>query len=105
MAVADAGSPAPQSLATSARCRVLSASYGGRKTLLVRSRAEAEDRFTALTVLEGFEQSMLANYIKAHAPGGTSLGEFATKDAAVAKAKELCPGSTDASDDGASRAG
>jgi hypothetical protein len=57
----------------------------------VRSEAETEVRYTVLTVLEGFEKSMLANYLKAHAPGGTSVGEFASKDAALAKARELCP--------------
>ena len=84
--------PVPQPVAASARCRVLSASYGGKKTLLVRARAGAEVRYTALTVLEGFEGSMLENYIKAHAPGGANVGAFETRDAALARAKELCPG-------------
>jgi hypothetical protein len=73
------------------RCRVFSASYGGTKTLLVRAPAGAEQHYTALTVLEGFEDSMLAGYVKARAPGGTSLGTFDTRDAALAKASELCP--------------
>ena len=72
-------------------CRVLTASYGGKKVLLVRSKASAEARYTVLTVLEGFEKSMLDSYLKAHAPGGSSVGEFANKNAAFAKAKELCP--------------
>lgn len=72
-------------------CRVTSASYGGKKALLVRSAPAAEVHYTVLTVLEGFEASMLANYLKAHAPGGSSVGEFASKDAALAKARELCP--------------
>jgi hypothetical protein len=71
---------------------VLTASYGGKKVFLVRSLAAAETRYTVLTVLEGFERSMLDNYFKAHAPGGSSVGEFESKDAALAKAKELCPG-------------
>jgi hypothetical protein len=70
---------------------VLTASYGGKKVLLVRSEGAAEMRYTVLTVLEGFEKSMLDNYLKAHAPGGSSVGEFESKDAAFAKAKELCP--------------
>jgi hypothetical protein len=89
-------SPVPQPVAASARCRVLSASYGGKKTLLVRARAGAEVRYTALTVLEGFEGSMLENYIKAHAPGGANVGAFETRDAALARAKELCPGAAEA---------
>ena len=73
------------------RCRVFSASYGGTKTLLVRAAAGTEEHYTALTVLDGFEDSMLAGYVKEHAPGGTSLGTFDTPDAALAKAGELCP--------------
>lgn len=74
-------------------CRVLAASYGGKKTLLVRTTAGPNVHYTALTVLEGFEGSMLDNFLKAHAPGGASLGEFENKDAALAKARDLCPGS------------
>lgn len=84
-------SPTPKVATDAGRCRVLTASYGGKKILLVRSKASAEVRFTVLTVLEGFERSMLDNYLKAHAPGGSSVGEFESKDAALAKAKELCP--------------
>ena len=77
--------------ATPGSCRVRTATYGGKKALLVRSEASSEVRYTVLTVLEGFEKSMLDNYVKAHAPGGSSVGEFASKDAALAKARELCP--------------
>jgi len=78
------------------RCRVLSASYGGRKTLLVRADDGAEVRYTALTVFAGFEESMLAGYLKAHAPGGTSVGAFDSKDAALARARQLCPDEAEA---------
>jgi len=87
-----AASAAPKGVANDGECRVLTASYGGKKVFLVRSQAAAETRYTVLTVLEGFERSMLDNYFKAHAPGGSSVGEFESKDAALAKAKELCPG-------------
>jgi hypothetical protein len=72
-------------------CKVSSASYGGKKILLVRTADTTQMRFTVLTVLEGFEKSMLDSYLKAHAPGGSSVGEFASKNAAFAKARELCP--------------
>jgi len=90
------GSALPKSggatnIAATGGCRVLTASYGGKKVLLVRSKTAAEERYTVLTVLEGFEKSMLDSYLKAHAPGGSSIGEFENKDAAFAKAKELCP--------------
>lgn len=82
---------APKVAADGGNCRVLTASYGGKKVLLVRSKGSPDVRYTVLTVLEGFEKSMLDNYLKAHAPGGSSVGEFESKDAAFAKAKELCP--------------
>ena len=87
-----APSPAQKVVANAGQCRVLTASYGGKKVFLVRSRAAAETRYTVLTVLEGFERSMLDSYFKAHAPRGSSVGEFESKDAALAKATELCPG-------------
>lgn len=71
-------------------CKVSSASFGGKKILLVRAGEGSEMRFTVLTVLEGFEKSMLTSYLKAHAPGGSSVGEFASRDAALAKAREMC---------------
>lgn len=83
--------PTAKSDAGSGGCRVGTASYGGKKILLVRSESGSEVRFTVLTVLEGFERSMLDRYLKAHAPGGARIGEFASKDAALAKARELCP--------------
>jgi hypothetical protein len=88
--------PTPETVAGTARCRVLSASYGGKKTLLVRAAAAGEVRYTALTVLDGFERSMLDNFVREHAPGGLSVGEFATKEAALARARQLCPGATQA---------
>lgn len=86
-------------------CSVDWASYGGRKTLLVRSRGGSQVRYTALTVLEGFERSMLESFVKASAPGGSSVGVFATRDAALAKAWELCPGAVTAPQPKAASAG
>jgi hypothetical protein len=107
--VAPKTTPAPKiatednvALATGTGCRVQSASYGGKKALLVRSEKATQVHYTVLTVLEGFERSMLDNYVKAHAPGGTSVGEFASRDAALAKAKELCPKAAVAPREGAS---
>ena len=89
-------------VAAPATCPVTTASYGGKKILLVRAAADAEVRFTVLTVLEGFEKSMLDSYLKAHAPGGSSVGEFANKNAAFAKARELCPSVAAPAGEGAS---
>jgi hypothetical protein len=71
-------------------CRIDSASFGGTKTVLIRSQEEGAPRYTALSVLDAFERSMTATFIKAQAPGGQSLGAFESKEAALARARELC---------------
>jgi hypothetical protein len=77
-----------------ATCRVLAASFGGRKAVLIRADTPAETQFTALTVIEGFERSMVDTYVRSRAPGGHAIGEFATSEAAMARARELCPSAT-----------
>jgi len=72
-------------------CVVSKASYGGKKTLLIRASSPESTRYTALTVLEGFEKSMLDSFIKTRAPGGSLVGEFPDPAAALVKARELCP--------------
>lgn len=74
-----------------AACRIDAASFGGTKTLLIRSEEGRNVRLVALTVLDGFEKSMSETFIRGQAAGGQSLGEFPSKDAALAKARELCP--------------
>ncbi len=88
-----------------AGCRVFSASYGGTKTLLVKAVSGEELHYTALTVLDGFEDSMLAGYLKAHAPGGSSIGSFDTRDAALTRAGDLCPGPADTPNSASMNAG
>jgi hypothetical protein len=105
MNTAQAAAKPAARVATSSGCHVTTASYGGKKALLVRSGAAPAVRYTVLTVLEGFEASMLDSYLKAHAPDGSSVGEFASKDAALAKARELCPGGAGAPRGEAPRAG
>jgi hypothetical protein len=88
----------PQAAApVSGPCRVLAASYGGKKTLLVRAHVGGETRYTALTVIDGFEKSMFDIYAKASAPnseggGAEIVGEYPTKDEALADARTNCPG-------------
>lgn len=86
-----AGPKIPQPAEPTA-CRVLMASYGGKKTMLIRHVAQDAVEYTALRVLDGFERSMTESYIKAHAPGGTLVGEFASSEDAFARAYQLCPG-------------
>jgi hypothetical protein len=68
-------------------------SYGGKKAVLIRVPDPDKPRYIALTVLDGFEQTLTDSYIRARAPGGTVLGEFPDQDTALEKARVLCPGS------------
>ncbi len=72
-------------------CHVLSASYGGTKTLLIRSTAEGATQYTALTVIDGFEKSMFDAYARAEARGAEIVGEYVDRDAALADARVNCP--------------
>ncbi len=83
--------PGPPPAAPVATCRVQAASYGGRKTLLIRTLAGGVEQFTALSVLDGFERSMAESFIRTHAQGGQPIAEFSSPDAALARAFELCP--------------
>ncbi|HHI81574.1 MAG TPA: hypothetical protein ENJ99_00315 [Rhizobiales bacterium] len=74
------------------RCSVLSASFGGPKTLLIKARNNGTITYTALSVLAGFEKSMTNSYLKSHASGGgRTIGEYASKREALARAFALCP--------------
>lgn len=81
----------PATTSQVAPCRVLSASYGGNKTLLVRAASAGETRYTALTVLDGFEKTMFDTYAKSQGISGEVVGEYATKDDALADARTNCP--------------
>ena len=72
------------------RCRVLTASYGGAKAVLIRSMVDGEQQLTALEVHHGFEHSMVDLYMRKWTPGGAAIGEFASQAAAVARANEIC---------------
>ncbi|MGE3515000.1 MAG: hypothetical protein AB7H53_07610 [Hyphomicrobium sp.] len=72
-------------------CRILSASYGGHKTLLVQADASGATQLTALTVLDGFEDTMLESYAKERAPGAKLIGTYASRDDALTKARTICP--------------
>ena len=78
--------------ATPGDCRVTAASYGGTKTLLVQSESSGVLQLTALTVLDGFEKSMVDSFAKANAPGAKVLGEYESKSDALAEANAICSG-------------
>lgn len=81
----------PDRTPRSAACRVWTASYGGSKSILIRSAVGEEVHYTALQVLDGFEQSLSRTFIRTHAQGGEPIEEFESREAALARAFELCP--------------
>ncbi len=94
------GGPLPADLGDAAKaaeaapapsCKVLTASYGGNKTLLIRSRAGEEVQYTALTIVDGFERSMFDAYARTEAQGAEIVGEYPSREAALADAKFNCP--------------
>lgn len=88
------GGPVPPSPSAAApmRCHILEASYGGTKTLLLRSRApDGNTNLTALTVLDGFEKTMVETYAKASGVTADIVGEYPNKDAALGEARSNCP--------------
>ena len=74
-------------------CRLATASYGGRKTVLIKSVVNGDELYTVLTVLDGFEKSMTATFLKTRAPAGEMLGEFPDQSSALAQARQMCPSS------------
>lgn len=92
------GGPVPPLEATTAEvsapgsnCHILTASYGGTKTLLLKSSVGGETNLMVLTVLDGFEKSMVATYAKQTGSTAELVGEYPSKNAALAEARGNCP--------------
>lgn len=83
--------PEPPAAAPPA-CRVMSATYGGTRTLLVETHVGGETRYTALGVFAGFEQSMGERFIHAQDKAtGRLISSHESREAALAAAYQLCP--------------
>ena len=82
---------APAALPKGAKCKVLTASYGGQKAILIQAPGEGGVHFTVLDVNDGNEKREADAYIAAYAKGGTVAGEYASHTQAIDKAFELCP--------------
>ena len=79
------------SVPPAAGCKVLTASYGGAKSVIIKSLASDATNYTVLDVNEGSEAREAEAYISAYAPGGKQVGEFKSQATALDKAFELCP--------------
>lgn len=72
------------------RCVIETARYGGETTVLVKAPSGDETHYVALSVLDGFEDSMTKSFLASRPEGGDVLGTFPSRDAALAKARTLC---------------
>jgi hypothetical protein len=83
--------PAIEPPAATPKCRVWTASYGGSKATIIRSTKEGTVNYTVLDVNPGRETAETEAYIAAYAKGGSRIGDFPSKNAALTKAFKLCP--------------
>lgn len=81
----------PASQHQASKCRVWTASYGGQKSVIIRSPGDQLTNYTVLDVNEGQEARETEAYISAYAKGGQKIGDFANQNTALDKAFQLCP--------------
>src|SRR6185295_13128911 len=77
--------------AASQKCRVWTASYGGQKSIIIRSIVDQVVNFTVLDVNTGQETREAEAFIAAYAKNGKIAGEYSNQAQALDKAFELCP--------------
>jgi len=77
--------------AANQKCRVWTASYGGQKSIIIRSVTDQVVNFTVLDVNVGAEAREAEAFIAAYAKNGRIAGEYANQAQALDKAFELCP--------------
>jgi hypothetical protein len=77
--------------AANQKCRVWTASYGGQKSIIIRSIVDQVVNFTVLDVNAGQETREAEAFIAAYAKNGKVAGEYANQSQALDKAFELCP--------------
>ena len=86
------GPPPPTGSAVAAdTCRVMTASYGGERNVLIRARREGSLVLAALGVVDGQEEALARSFIAEHLPGGERIATFASRREALLRALELCP--------------
>ncbi len=83
--------PPPRIEQAQVSCKVFTASYGGKRNVLIRHMVGTELRYTALQVIDGREQGLAESFIRNHAQGGEAVGEFDDRQGALAQAFSLCP--------------
>ncbi|MEQ1713152.1 MAG: hypothetical protein ABL908_17360 [Hyphomicrobium sp.] len=89
-----AGNVVAQAQSAHGSCRIVMASYGGTRTVLIRATTGIAVDLVVLSVIPGFETSMAGNFIRTRLPGGVVEGAFANRDLALDRARAICPDAT-----------
>lgn len=72
-------------------CRVWTASFGGDRAILLKVVENGLASYTALEVSGSDAEAQTLAFISAYAKGGIKIGEYSSRDDALARAFELCP--------------
>ena len=72
-------------------CRVWTASFGGDRAILLKVVENGLASYTALEVNGSDAEAQTLAFISAYAKGGIKIGEFGSREDALARAFELCP--------------
>ena len=83
--------PPPAAVAQTGRCVVETATFGGQTTVLVRTPKGEATHYVALSVLDGFEDTMTKSFLSAQPNGGEAVGTYTSRDEALQHARTLCP--------------
>ena len=83
--------PPPPPAPETGRCVVETATFGGQTTVLVKTRNGEATHYVALSVLDGFEDTMTKSFLSARPDGGEAIGTYASRDEALRHAQTLCP--------------
>ena len=72
------------------QCSVDVASYGGNRTVLIKSRTNAHLKLTALDVDPRYETELSREFILTHAQGGKTIASYGTRAEALVRAHAMC---------------
>ena len=72
------------------QCSVDVASYGGNRTVLIKSRSNSHLKLTALDVDPRYETELSREYILTHAQGGKTIASYGTRAEALVRAHAMC---------------
>ena len=72
------------------QCSVDVATYGGNRTILIKSRMKSHLELTALDVDPRYESELSHEFILSHAQGGTTIASYGTRAEALMRAHAMC---------------